>query len=115
MGFLIGMTGVVVMILSALAGFLVCAGSRGRGRLVVAGVGAVCLAAFIAWGVVSEDGQPWAVWMSKRGAGNTDEVTDGPLTGLVFRTLLNAVGVGLLLSWALVAGVDWRRRRAKGD
>jgi len=64
----------------------------------------------VVWSALSEDGQPWAVWMSKRGAGNTDDVTDGPLTGLIFRTLLNAAGFGLLLSWALVVGVERRRK-----
>ena len=110
MGFMIGLAGVVVLVLASLGGFLVSAGSRSSRRAVVAVLGAVCVVVFLVWGGLSEDGQPWAVWMSKRGAGNTDEVTDGPLTGLIFRTLLNAAGFGLLLSWALVVGVERRRK-----
>jgi hypothetical protein len=114
MGLLIGLSGVVAVVVAGMVGFFALAGGGRRARTVVAVVGLLCLGAFVLWGLGADDGQPWAVWLGRRSGGNTDEVTDGPVGALLGRTLLNAVGVGLLLSWALVTvAAAWRRPDAK--
>lgn len=105
------LVGAFVLVLGGAVGFFGALARSARWRWGVFLVGVGLLA--VVWVLASarSDGQPAVVFGGRHGG--SDELADaeGALGGLWLRSMLNQLGLGIVLAWLLVTLINMRNRR----